>query len=105
MVLKGEAFEKEMSLKLHTEARALLVSPLVLRERGLGQVDVVNLEKAVITVWEIKSSLKPRVKQIMRLSAAACFLSQIFSKSVRLLLKIKKEEVTFLNLDTFKGFV
>lgn len=103
MVLKGEVLEREMSLKLHSKADALLVSSLVLRSRGLGQVDVVNLRGRVITVWEIKSSIRPGFKQIKRLRAAACFLSQIFSKSVRLVLKIKKEKVYFLNLDTFEG--
>lgn len=89
MAIKGDDFEKSMSELLHSNRLPLLVSPMVLRSRGLGQVDVATISKKNIIVWELKSSLRLGLNQRDRIRAAASFLSQLFSKSVRVFLRIK----------------
>lgn len=89
MAIKGDDFEKSMSDLLHSNRLPLLVSPMVLRSRNLGQIDVATISKKSIIIWELKSSLRLGIKQRTRIRAAASFLSQLFSKSVRVFLRIK----------------
>lgn len=59
----------------------LLISPLILRERGAGQVDLSVFSKNEIILYEIKSSGFLAKGQYQRLRKAASFLSAAFSRS------------------------
>ena len=59
----------------------LLISPLILRERGAGQVDLSVFSKNEIILYEIKSSGLLSKGQYQRLKKAAYFLSAVFLRS------------------------
>jgi hypothetical protein len=81
---KGLQLEKAISKKLHTRASALLVSPLFLRDQGLGQIDLAVWEKGEIRVFEIKSQHQPNIRQLTRLRKACHFLGLLFEATSRL---------------------
>jgi len=79
---KGDLLEKDISLEFHHEGVPFLVSSLVLRENGCGQVDLCRVIKRkggekVIEVLEVKSSRGPSGYQYRRLRQSAEFLSLI----------------------------
>jgi hypothetical protein len=83
--------ELKFSLCFHQEGFPLLVSPLLLRSRGLGQIDLGRVIK-IGTHWEIElaevksSHLGKEVmflKQKQRLRASGNFLGSLFGASVR----------------------
>lgn len=59
----------------------LLISSLILRERGAGQVDLAVFNKSEIILYEIKNSGFIGANQYQRLKKAASFLSFIFLRS------------------------
>jgi hypothetical protein len=80
------------SEKFHQEGIPLLVSPLLLRERSLGQIDLARIKKDkmgwIIEIGEVKSSqLGTEVSarwQRARLMGAQKFLSALFGHRSKL---------------------
>lgn len=86
---QGINLEREVSRSLHKEGVPLLISPLLLRRRGCGQIDVSIIKKDHIIVAECKYGRSEiSYKQRLRLWAAGRLLLVIFDKPVQLL-KIK----------------
>lgn len=79
---KGESLEKEYSLSFHQKGIPLLISPLVLRSRGGGQVDLGRIEKRKGEWWiqliEMKSGPFIAHRQRYRLKKSAIFLGHLF---------------------------
>jgi len=83
--------EKKASENFHAKGLPLLVSPQLLRARGLGQVDVARMIKQyggwVIEVGEVKSSLVGSESmlrnQMNRLRNSQYFLSGLFGAPSR----------------------
>ena len=59
----------------------LLISSLILRERGAGQVDLSVFKNKEIILYEIKSSGTVTQTQYQRLKKAGHFISAIFGRS------------------------
>lgn len=88
----GQKLEEEKSLLFHREGVPLLVSPALLRSRGLGQIDLARMKKKnswVIEIGEVKSSdvgVEVFLRgQRMRLFQSLRFLSSIFGAPSRLI--------------------
>ncbi len=83
--------ELKFSLCFHQEGVPLLVSPLLLRSRGLGQIDLGRFIKTgqdwEIELAEVKSSHLGKevmsLKQKQRLRASGNFLGSLFGAFVR----------------------
>lgn len=80
----GMRAELLASKLLHQQQRALLCSSLVLRERGLGQVDIAVISKTQLVVYEIKSRARLSRTQRSRLLQSTHFLGLIFDRLARL---------------------
>ncbi len=86
-ISKGDVSESQVSLWFHQEGVGVLVSSLVLRSRGCGQVDVARIiqkdKKLRIQVGEVKSSVIGKncvkINQRKRLLRSLELLAQIFS--------------------------
>jgi hypothetical protein len=84
--------ERACSLEFHREGVPLLVSPLLLRERSLGQIDLARIRKDengwIIEIGEVKSSLmggEVSVRgQRSRLQGTQNFLSALFGHRSKL---------------------
>ena len=79
---KGEELECFFSRKIHgkKEQVPLLVSSLLLRRYGAGQVDIGIIMKNIIMLYEVKTSGFVSWKQIKRLNKACELLSHIFER-------------------------
>ncbi|MGE3608170.1 MAG: hypothetical protein AB7I27_01185 [Bacteriovoracaceae bacterium] len=85
--------EIKSSLEFHSQGIALLVSPHLLRERGLGQIDLARISKTkrgwLLEIGEVKSSevgLEEMEKfQLKRLYSTQNFLSALFGFSSKLI--------------------
>jgi hypothetical protein len=83
--------ELKSSLRFHQTGLPLLVSPVVLRSRGLGQIDLARLIKRdhqwVVELAEVKSSQLGKevmlLNQKQRLWGSGNFLSALFGAEVR----------------------
>ena len=81
------------SRTFHSEGCPLLVSPLILRTRNLGQIDLARVRKDkndwILEIAEVKSSLIGQEQflrsQKMRLISAQKFLSGIFGFKSKLI--------------------
>lgn len=81
---KGQAFELQESLRLHVEGTPLLLSSLVLREYGCGQVDVAVIKNDMIKLYELKAGAEITKNQWRRLQNTAHLVSAHLEKSVSL---------------------
>lgn len=90
----GESVEKKISLSFHQEGLPLLVSPVVLRSRGLGQIDLARFVKGpemVLEICEVKSSKlgsQSMREQRRRLLQASAFLASVFGKTIKFIVKV-----------------
>jgi len=80
---KGQKREREASAFVHSEGVAILIDAHLLRERGLGQIDLCRFYRDQIELFEVKSNdfeapLSPH--QHKRLKNAGLFLSSLFGK-------------------------
>ena len=72
----------------------LLISPLILRERGLGQIDLARFTKKsemIIELMEIKSSMlgaSAMRGQRGRIRDSAMFLGNIFGKPIKFIVQV-----------------
>lgn len=88
--MSGQSLERFRSLEFHSEGVALLVSPELLRLRGLGQIDLSRMQKRrewVIEIAEVKSSSVGEAAilrgQEKRITLAGKFLSGILGAPVK----------------------
>jgi predicted RecB family endonuclease len=82
----GDHFEIQVSSLLHPKTTPILISPLLLRQRGLGQVDIAYLKEGAAYAAECKSGAgKVSSRQMKRLSSTAAFIGFILCKRVRLI--------------------
>lgn len=92
MSIKGLALEQKISQGFHANRIPVLVSARLLRERNLGQLDLVALEKKnnnwILEVAEVKSSVMGvenlARSQYKRIREAQNFLAGIFGVATRL---------------------
>ena len=84
---KAQAFEKEISLILHQRYHPVLISPLLLRSFGCGQVDISFIQDKCLVIGELKSG-KSLLSQIQkhRLKKTQQLLSLILDVDTRMLL-------------------
>jgi hypothetical protein len=88
----GLKLEQEFSRQFHSQGVPVLVSPALLRERQLGQLDLVSLNKTrggwILEVGEVKSSMlgleNMQRAQLNRIRCAQNFLAGIFGVHTRL---------------------
>lgn len=93
--MQGLAFEIYISKHFHQRGIPVLVSPIILRRRNLGQIDLVHIVDDIVIVYEIKSSTigKEQLykgKQITRLRHSSLWLSQLFKKHAQLKIIAKR---------------
>jgi Holliday junction resolvase-like predicted endonuclease len=89
-VAKGDASEAQASRRVHAHGIPLLVSPLCLRSRGLGQVDVAVVIGEQVVVSEVKRTrrqdlMAPRVgeRQLKRLRQSTHWLGLVLDRTAR----------------------
>jgi len=80
---KGESYEKEVSISFHSNGLPLLVSQKLLRQKGLGQVDMAKWSKDKITLAEVKCTSRLTSTQLRRLSASGDYLSNLLHTSCK----------------------
>jgi hypothetical protein len=91
---KGNQLEKKISVPFHQEGLPLLISPHVLRIRGLGQIDLARFVKTpetTLEICEVKSSevgYESMRLQRRRLQRAAGFLGAVFGKTIKFIVKV-----------------
>lgn len=92
--LSGLKKELSVSIAFHLEGVALLVSPQLLRQRSMGQLDLVRLRKErsgqwIIEILEVKSSVVGEEMlmrgQRGRLHSSQNFLSSVFGVPSKLI--------------------
>lgn len=90
----GSKLERELSKSFHAKGIPMLVSPLLLRTRGCGQIDMARMVKGgngvVIEVSEVKSRVNVGRLQISRLNDSVNFLSSIFGVPAILIYLFRK---------------
>ena len=77
---KGQIEEIKFSKRIHRHGIPVLASPLLLREMGLGQIDLCRLVNDRVEVFEVKSSGRLSSRQRLRILRSASFLSHLFDK-------------------------
>jgi len=91
-MLQGHEREIAESLFYHKKYSAVLISPLTLRDLGLGQIDVAYLKKVkcewTLTIVEVKSLQMPGPSQFSRLKNSANFLAEMLQIPVFLKVKL-----------------
>lgn len=90
--LKGSLFEQEVSVLLHCQGIACLISPLFLRRYGAGQVDLALYHRQTHSyyLYELKSySLELSYSQRTRLRQSMALLAHFLQKPVILKLCTK----------------
>ena len=95
----GSNQEIHFSKSFHSEGIPLLVSPALLRERNLGQLDLARLRKNsigwILEVGEVKSSVVGEEmmerSQLKRISSAQNFLAGLFGHPTKLIRLVGKK--------------
>lgn len=100
---KGELLEAKISEEYHLKFTPLLVSPKLLRDYGLGQIDVAFIYKTNLSkeweakIIECKISQYPSKIQIKRLLNSCDYLSKVLNMYVFLEVKFCKNVKDSLN--------
>ncbi|MCK6595513.1 MAG: hypothetical protein L6Q33_09960 [Bacteriovoracaceae bacterium] len=89
---KGNELEKEASLFYHSKYTPVLVSSLVLRKRGGGQIDLTYLHKDTLTIIELKNGGILSPVQYFRLKDSGSLLGEVLNRTVFLKLNFAKFE-------------
>lgn len=84
---KGLDFERRFSRTFHRRGCALLVSPLILRELGLGQIDAARLIQDRVELCELKLYGELSSRQRQRLMRSANYLGELLEREVVLKLE------------------
>lgn len=85
---KGLEFERRFTDQFHRQGLALLLSPLVLRDMALGQVDAARLIGGRVELCELKLYGELSFKQRIRLVRSANYLGELLDREV--LLKLER---------------
>lgn len=81
----GIGLELEYGHYLHQHNLPLLVSPLVLRKRGAGQIDIAYIKDDIVYICEVKSHLLPvAIEQKNRIFCSALFIKTLLSLPVKI---------------------
>src|SRR5690606_32638648 len=98
---KGKQLEAYFSSLLHKKYIPVLISPLVLRQLGAGQVDVAVFKPNELHLIEIKASGRVTFKQIERLGKSGTWLGHVLNCNCQLWLakKLLPNGHTFTNLN------
>lgn len=97
----GKKHEANFSKNFHQKGIPLLVSPLVLRSKNMGQVDMARILDNQIEVAEVKSGGHISVSQQSRLLKSAEFLSIILKKSAKLTFAFRQKNKSLPNSENF----
>lgn len=82
-MLKNISTEAKASQYFHQKGEPILVSPLILREYGCGQIDLARLKPGeYIQICEVKSHSDLSRRQLYRLKKSANLLGEIFHLTV-----------------------
>lgn len=85
---KGKILEKKLSKSLHFQSTPILISSLLLRELGAGQIDIARIQKyknnKMIELYEVKNSKSPSKIQLNRLKNTQNLISQLLDCEVTL---------------------
>ena len=89
---KGDTLEAKSTKYFHQKGVPALISPIVLRSKDLGQIDIAYLEKSSNKAWvlkiiEIKSSIYPDRAQVKRLLGTQDYLSRLLEIESKLEVK------------------
>lgn len=97
----GDQDEAYFSKVLHQKYTPILVSSLVLRQMGAGQIDIAVLTDQSIHIVEVKSSGRVTWQQIKRLRLSANWLCHLLDQSCQLWLakKLLPKGHRFTNLN------
>lgn len=90
--IKGNDLEKEASLYYHSKFTPVLISSLVLRKRGAGQIDLSYLDKEFVTILELKNGGILSSLQYLRLKNSGSLIGEVLNKTVFLKLNFAKYE-------------
>lgn len=94
--MKGEKWEILQTRYYHSLGTPFLVSPLVLRSHGLGQIDVAYIEKKnsawQLRIIEVKTKTVPSKSQWLRLLKSQNYLSKVLEVESKLKVKFCKNE-------------
>jgi hypothetical protein len=83
----GAEYEREIGIKMHSEYMPILISPMLLRRLGAGQIDVAYLDQSCktdkIVLVEIKKNKQYfSQNQQRRLGQAQELIAAVFEKDV-----------------------
>ena len=86
--MRGNGREQSLSRQFHQEGLPVLVSAALLRERSLGQCDLVRFlpKRRLVEIWEVKGQHRALLSwgQQLRLKHSGLFLAKILGASVLL---------------------
>lgn len=91
----GQIQESLQTKLFHNLGTPVLVSSLVLRSKGLGQIDVAYIHKTLhwkLKIIEIKSKTAPSRKQWHRLLRAQDFLGKVLEMESKLEVKFCQKD-------------
>ncbi len=89
---KGDSWELKVSEKLHDQGLPLLISPLLLRSKNCGQIDLAYFKENTCVVVETKNKPIISRNQKNRLTRALSLLALIFKKKIYFFISTPKEE-------------
>ncbi len=78
----GLRFESYCSKTMNLDKTPILVSPLLLRDYGCGQVDLLFLDENFLYLYEVKETPLISKKQTYRLKKTSQLLEYIFQKTI-----------------------
>lgn len=91
-----EILESKETKLFHRRGHPCLISSLVLRSRGMGQIDVATLQKIgtrkVLTLVEVKTSTVPGSFQWQRLKKSQDFLAKLLEVETKLEVKFCQKD-------------
>jgi hypothetical protein len=81
--------EKNLSRFVHSQGVPLLISPHLLRQKGMGQLDLAIFQKQQLYLYEVKKTLRPGLvisfpAQRRRLAKTQNYLANLFKCPTRL---------------------
>lgn len=81
---RGDRLECLWSIRLHADGIPFIIWPQVLRDYGVGQLDIIRYIRGKIEVIEVKSSGVIAPKQLKRLKNSCQLLAILLDKNVEL---------------------
>ncbi|MFZ4714848.1 MAG: hypothetical protein ACOYL6_14110 [Bacteriovoracaceae bacterium] len=104
---KGRNLEKTLSYEFHQEGIPLLITPIILRRRNAGQVDLARVMRKGHTKWvqiqEVKAGDGISFSQRNRLKIAAQFIGIVLKLPVELKYSFRTTRVGTLSANRLKS--